>query len=336
MGAEGSEFKSRCPDFFMNTVQSVLPSLTFLHEPGPEYTAQGDSVTRTFLSPQFNTPALFDTLVLSAGYTTLTNGWLLTEVQLLQNKVWSPWVKLAFYSKKLNHSFDAQETDALTLHTDELHAKVPAQAYRFRLTLHGEMEVRYVTVCVTPAHAPAAAEEIAALPRGEKIIKIHPLSQMTLPVPAGEQKRLCSPTSLCMGLQTLGVAADLVEVARGVYDNQAEIFGNWTLNTAYASRQEIFACVTRFHSLQEMADCMEKGCLIAATIAYQAGELTGAAVAQTPGHLVLIAGWKDGKICVADPAARTQQDVMRFYDGKEFARAWLVRKRGAAYIMRKK
>ena len=73
-----------------------------------------------------------------------------------------------------------------------------------------------------------------------------------------------------------------------------------------------------------------------ASIAYQKGELSNAAVPETPGHLVLLCGWKDGKIYVADPAAMQDTDVTRFYDAEEFARAWLVRKHGAAYIVRKR
>ena len=73
-----------------------------------------------------------------------------------------------------------------------------------------------------------------------------------------------------------------------------------------------------------------------ASIAYNKAELTGAAVKQTAGHLVLICGWQDSKIKVADPAAGETKDVIRYYDAEEFARAWLVRKRGLAYIVRKK
>ena len=40
---------------------------------------------------------------------------------------------------------------------------------------------------------------------------------------------------------------------------------------------------------------------------------------QTPGHLVLLCGWENGKIRVADPAAETAKEVIRFYDAAEFA-----------------
>ena len=332
LGAEGSGFKSRCPDFFMKQ-SALLPSFTFVHRPGPGYQIKGAGPERTVLSPVFET-ADFSSLVLSVDYTTATRGWLLSEVQICQDGAWSEFFKLGFYSPKLNHSFDPQETDRAVLCVDELCAKMPAQAYRFRLTLQGEMEVSDVIVCVEPA--PKKASQADDLPLQMRQINIAPLSQMQLAVSPEQQKRLCSPTSLCMALRALGVAAAPLETAAAVYDMQADIYGNWTFNTAYAARRGLFACVTRFHLLAELADFVNEHSLVLATIAYKKGELSGAAVEETPGHLVLICGWKEGKIYVADPAAPTKETVMRCYDAKEFARAWLINKRGAAYLVRKK
>ena len=320
------------PRFFMTT-KIALPSHTFLHQPGPGYQLEGDGPSRIVLSPVFQTTD-FSSLILSVNYTTATNGWLLTEVQLCQQGKWSPFFKLAFYSNKLKHSFDAQETDQAVLRVDELYAKKPAQAYRFRLTLQGEMDVSCVSICLdAKENFPA---DFAQLPLGAHQIKVKPLSQMCLSVSPDMQKRLCSPTSLCMALNALGVPADPLETAAAVYDQQADIYGNWTLNVAYAATRGLFACVTRFHTLKELFDYVHKDSLVLASIAYREGELSGAATAQTPGHLVLICGWEDGQICVADPAAKTAEEVIRFYDAAEFAHAWLVNKHGAAYLVRKK
>ena len=311
----------------------ALPPFTFLHQPGFAYKIQGDGVSRTVLSPAFETVDFFS-LILSVNYTTATNGWLLSEVQICQSGVWSPFFKLAFYSNKLKHSFDTQETETAILHVDELQAKVPAQAYRFRLTLQGEMDVSCVTACIEPVQKNEV--QVTELLMGERQIDIRPFSQMQLPVAPEMQKRLCSPTSLCMALNALGVLSDPLETAAAVYDKHADIYGNWTLNTAYASTRGLFACVTRFDTLMQITDYVNKDSLVLATISYEQGELTDSAAEQTLGHLVLICGWNGGKICVADPAAKIAEEVIRFYDAKEFTRAWLVNKHGAAYIVRKK
>ena len=62
----------------------------------------------------------------------------------------------------------------------------------------------------------------------------------------------------------------------------------------------------------------------------------GAAIDRTPGHLVLVRGWQHGKVLTADPAASTRETVLRAYDAREFANAWLNHKKGVAYIVRKK
>lgn len=318
----------------MNAAEPKLPYLTFFHRPRRGYILRGDGDMHTVLSPAFETSVDFSSLVLSVNYQTRTNGWLLSEVQIRQGGVWGKFFKLALYSKKLNHSFDAQEDQAARLNIDVLHAKTPAQAYRFRLTLHGDIDVPAVCVCITDAAA--RYDECAAiLPPGKRKIAVKPVSQMRLDVSAADQMRLCSPTSLSMALNALGVKADPLQTAVAVYDDRARIYGNWCLNAAYACACGRAAFVTRFHRLAQLGEFLDKDSLVVASLAYKRGELAGAAVAQTPGHLVLLCGWEDGKVRVADPAAALTREVIRFYDAAEFARAWIQNKRGAAYIVRK-
>lgn len=318
----------------MSAAEPKLPYLTFFHRPCRGYTLRGDGDIHTVLSPVFEAPVDFASLVLSVNYHTRTNGWLMAEAQMRQGGVWGKFFKLALYSKKLNHSFDPQEDDAARLRIDVLHAKTPAQAYRFRLTLHGDMDVLGVAVCLSPA-ADGWHEGAAALPPGKRKIAVKPVSQMRLDVSPMDQARLCSPASLSMALSALGVENDPLQTAVAVYDDRARIYGNWCLNTAYACARGCTAFVTRFHSLSQLEEFLNKDCLIVASTAYKRGELTGAAVAQTPGHLMLLCGWENGKVRVADPAAGLTREVIRFYDGAEFARAWLKNKRGAAYLVRR-
>ena len=318
----------------MNSAAPKLPYLTFVHRPQRGYLFQGDGDVHTVVSPVFETSVEFSSLILSANYHTLTNGWLLSEVQILQNGVWSKFFKLALYSPKINHSFDEQEDEAAVLAVDVLRAKKPAQAYRFRLSLHGDMDVPRVFVSLTDASA--VYDECAAiLPSGKRKIAVKPISQMRLEVSLADRVRLCSPVSLTMALNALGQKNDPLQTASAVYDDRARIYGNWTFNTAYASRCGYEAFVTRFRRLSQLEEFLTPNSLILASVSYKHGELTGAAVAQTPGHLMLLCGWENGKIRVADPAAENIREVIRFYPAEEFARAWLQHKRGAAYLVRK-
>jgi len=323
------------PRFFMAVTEPKLPYLTFFHRPDRDYTSRREGDLRILLSPEITAPVDFSSLILSVQCDACETGWLMSEVQVRQDGVWSKFFKLAFYSAKLLHSFDTQEDAVGAVDTDVLQLKAPAQAYRFRLTQQGYEIAPAVTVCLTDAHAepdPCGA----ILPPGACEVKVQPISQMQLAVSPADQVRLCSSTSLTMALNALGFASDALDVAAAVYDDRARIYGNWTLNTAYACYRGLFACVTRFQKLSQLEGFIGPDSLVAATVSYKRGELTGAAVSHTPGHLVLICGWKNGKIRVADPAAAQTEDVVRFYDPAEFARAWLLNKRGAAYLVRKK
>lgn len=335
LGAEGSEFESRCPDMHMDTIQAILPSFTFLHRLDREYISDERGDLLTVLSPVFYTPQPFVSLILSLNLPAGYNGSVLSEVQVLQGNVWSKFFKLAWYGAEEHYSF-AQQTDAAaSLDVDELKLTSPAQAYRFKLSVKGKRAVpKSALVCVSPQSRPD--KTFLELPTGICEIEVRPFSQMQLNATPDMQKRLCSPTSLCMALNALGVLETPLQTAQAVYDTRADIYGNWTLNTAYASSKGLFTGVTRFESFAQLGDCVNAESLVVASIAYQKGELTGAAAEKTPGHLVLICGWEGNKIRVADPAAATADQVIRFYDSEEFARAWLVNKRGVAYLVRKK
>ena len=335
MGAEGSEFESRCPDFFMSTTTAQLPYLTFFHRPCRGYTLGGDGENHTMLSPVFETSVDFSSLIMSVDYPTSSHSWMLTEVQVRQGDTWSPFFKLAFYSPKLNHSFESQKCAAGEVRVDVLHLFKPANAYRFLLTVQGNAEIPGVWVCLTDSAAEGDACS-AILPAGKRHIKVPPISQMQLPIAPLERERVCSPTSLCMALNALGVKADPLETAASVYDDRARIYGNWTLNTTYACSCGLEAFVTRIHRLAQLKDYISKDSLLLSSISYKRGQLANAAIAKTDGHLVVVCGWENGKVYVADPAAAQTDQVLRAYDAEEFALAWLFHKRGIAYIVRKK
>ena len=88
--------------------------------------------------------------------------------------------------------------------------------------------------------------------------------------------------------------------------------------------------------LSQLEKYVTSDSLVLATIGYGPNELSDAAIEQTPGHFVVICGWENEWIRVADPAASEMDDVLRFYNAKEFAKVWLANKNGAAYLVRKK
>ena len=113
-------------------------------------------------------------------------------------------------------------------------------------------------------------------------------------------------------------------VARSVFDYGYDGAGNWAFNTAYAAVRTGDAFVTRLTNLREAERFIAAGIPLAASIRFSRGQLSGAPIGATSGHLVVISGFtRDGDVVVNDPAARTDASVRRTYDRGQFERAWL-------------
>ena len=79
------------------------------------------------------------------------------------------------------------------------------------------------------------------------------------------------------------------------------------------------------------------GIPLVVSIRFARGELTGAPISSTSGHLVVLAGLTAaGDPIVMDPAAPSDATVRRTYDRAQFERAWIGGSGGTAYVLRDK
>ncbi len=160
----------------------------------------------------------------------------------------------------------------------------------------------------------------------------------------------CSPTSTSMVLGYYDALPDpstyawvpsghtdpwVDAAARSTYDAAYQGTGNWPFNTAYAAPLAGHAFVTRLRSLREAERFVAAGIPLVASISFGSGELSGAPISASNGHLVVIAGFTDdGDVVVNDPAAPTRAGVRRTYDRGQFENAWLPRSGGLVYVIR--
>src|SRR5205085_12613026 len=79
--------------------------------------------------------------------------------------------------------------------------------------------------------------------------------------------------------------------ARGVYDWNYHGTGNWPFNTAYAASRGLSAFVTRLRSLAEAERFIAAGIPVIASVSFSSGALSGAPIASTAGHLLVIVGF---------------------------------------------
>lgn len=188
---------------------------------------------------------------------------------------------------------------------------------------------------------------------GAKTLAVPTYSQMIhagqYPQYGGGGEAWCSPTSTSMVLGYYGalppkanyawVSSSYADrwvdhVARMTYDYGYQGTGNWPFNTAFANQYVSDAFVTRMATLRDAERFIHVGIPVVASISFGPGQLSGAPISSTNGHLVVIVGFTAaGNVVVNDPAAARDSTVRRTYDRGQFERAWLRSSHGAAYVI---
>jgi hypothetical protein len=156
------------------------------------------------------------------------------------------------------------------------------------------------------------------------------VSQME--APAAVRERVCSPTSVAMVLAYWGRPTSVDELAAEVYHEGLDIYGVWPAAIRAASRRSIAGYLLRFPDWPAAAWCLDRGIPVIASVRYEAGELEGAAVPRTAGHLLVLTGQEGADVLVNDPAAATRADVPRRYRVDDIRRVWLERT-GVGYVL---
>ncbi|CAB4702303.1 unannotated protein [freshwater metagenome] len=188
---------------------------------------------------------------------------------------------------------------------------------------------------------------------GGLVLDVPRYSQMThdghYPQWGGGGEAWCSPTSTSMVLgyydalpapSTYAWVPDghvdpwVDAAARATYDHDYDGTGNWPFNTAYAAALTSDAYVTRLASLREAERYVAAGIPLVASISFGHGELGGAPISASAGHLLVIVGFTaSGDVVVNDPAAPDRAGVRRTYDRAELEDAWLPTSGGLVYVI---
>lgn len=234
------------------------------------------------------------------------------------------WHAMGFWSDK------PASNKSATVDVDLLTLPKPATSFRFRAIPEPGSEISLVAVTHWMKGETRGFYATPSLAWGK-----------TLPVPERSQfaektdaSRICSPTSLAMVLEYHGIKRTTREVAEGVYDHAAKIYGNWPFNTAHAHRVSgLETYVRRCASIEELEDEILADRPAIVSHCWKRGELTGAPLPESKGHLIVVVGFTDwGDIVVNDPAGRPGK-VRRIYKRPEFHRTWLINGSGIMYVL---
>lgn len=259
------------------------------------------------------------------------------DLQAEVEGTWLPWRTMARWEGGRGGTSVQQEAaEGCSVDVDTLVIAKgrTARRFRYRVQEKGNARLRFVAVSAwrRDDRAPFAADRSPAWGR---TLDVPRRSQMV--EDASIRGDICSPTSLSMVLEHFGVKRATRDVADAVYDRAARIYGNWPLNTAFAATTGMrLAYVARFRGLEELEAEIAAGRPVIISHKWKEGELTGAPVPKSNGHLIVVVGFTEiGDVVVNDPAAHPDQgeDVRRVYPRKEIYHTWLENAAGIAYVI---
>lgn len=257
---------------------------------------------------------------------------LLLEVRVKIGEAWSGYLHLARWGDdpSQNTSYN-DKAKGVRLETDTIVCDSPAQALQIRVRLHGA-----VLTGLTASFFGQPRQHFAPSAWGLEL-DVPMLSQMIYP---DGGRVWCSPTSTTMLLGYWGqkfgkpLAQTVPEAAQAVWDRLYNGAGNWAFNMAYASRSGLRAYVAHLGSLSEAETYIGRGVPLALSIGWREGDLQGAPIGHSSGHLVVLRGFSaTGDPIVNDPARPNNAAVRVQYNRAELERAWLEHSSGVVYIL---
>ena len=174
-----------------------------------------------------------------------------------------------------------------------------------------------ISVATSPVRSNPALGKVLPVPRYSQMVH-----EGEYPQYDGGGEAWCSPTSTTMVLAYYDALPapstwawvhdgypdpEVAHGARRTYDKTLGGTGNWAFNTAYAAGTTKQSFVTRLRSLREAERFVAAGIPLVASVTFGRGELTGAPISSTNGHLLVIVGFrKNGDVVVNDPAAASR------------------------------
>ncbi|MDQ3701639.1 MAG: C39 family peptidase [Chloroflexota bacterium] len=299
------------------------------------------------------TPAGFGFHQAIASWNAMTppGTWIETLLRAQTDDHWTAWYSLGVWATDAatvqRHSVEGQRDadGAVAVDTLQLNSRrAPAAALQVRLRLFSASEAPGPLVsgaAVALSDVPGAGGRSGTLAEGNPALWDHQLaipacSQMVYP-DGGEV--WCSPTSVAMVLRYWQSDARpceprVREVVAGVYDWVYRGHGNWPFNTAYAATQGLESCVVRLRGLADAEGWIAAGVPLILSYGWKRGELTGAPLASSNGHLVVLSGFdRAGTPVVDDPAAPSNRSVRRTYPRAQLEDLWMAHSGGTAYVI---
>jgi uncharacterized protein YvpB len=300
----------------------------------------------TLESPPITLERAFDLLIPSWEAKTPSGSWISLEVRVRIGDHWSRYYSFGTWEEisksenpntgSRNASLDGQKDVDGKVITDTLKLERPATVLQYRVKGYSAQNM------APQVNWLGFTTDLQKQNKQDKSISDQSVWGTTLEVPMRSQmvfkegEGWCSPTSTSMVLAYYGIHKSVPEVAKGVYDRTYGGTGNWAFNVAYTSSLGLRSHVARLSSLLDLERLIAAGQPVPISVGWKKGELTGAPIPSSAGHLMVVVGFdKQGNIVVNDPAAANDAAVRRVYNREQLERIWLGHSGGVAYLISK-
>lgn len=317
----------------------------------------------TWTSPWVSTGFAFSNLIPSWSAKVPHGTWLRVSARVKSASTTGSWDTVAYWThgpKSINRASGTSQTDDLTkLAVDTLQANGSRSFDRWQVKVDllrkpGATHSPKVE-SISGAAAGYSSRRISTsrtTMTSSKTLAVPSFSQMThrghFPQWGGGGEAWCSPTSVSMIVRYFGTGparshyswaggadGQVDHAARYSYDHRYRGTGNWAFSAAYAGTYGLDSFVTRLYDLREAEAFIKAGIPLVASVAWDRGELTGAPISSSNGHLMVISGFtSDGRVVVNDPAGASNGAVRRTYSRAQFERVWLEASGGVVYVVR--
>jgi hypothetical protein len=302
-------------------------------------------------SPEISTAFNYTEAIASWNASTPTGSWIEVQFRAQYGTRWSKWYVLGIWaaddSTIRRHSVQSQgDSDGFVAVDTFVSSAKKATTNKFQLKLRlfsangtATPSVRNASVAYSTSATQKGTVSAGNPANWNTLVDIPECSQMVYP-DGGEV--WCSPTSTSMvlgywsggGEDAVSCGTRVRAAVAGTFDWIYDGHGNWPFNTAYAATQGYEGYVARFTSLEKAEEYVKAGVPVVMSIAWGNGDLTGADIGSTNGHLLVLVGFDSaGNPIVNDPASPSNESVQRVYLRDEFEPLWLEASAGTVYLI---
>lgn len=280
----------------------------------------------------------FDELIVSWNAMRPQYGAFVISVSIKKEE-WTPWFSYAYWGSSTQWGGDTRsEAHSVEIEQDILSILKGGKATGFRVRVEAVEgasldEFYALHACASRIHELTSSEVIMTGPSID--LKVPLVSQMALQ--HVRKRDMCSPTSTSAAISYLlkKNRLDPVAFALHSHDDMHDIFGNWVLNTAHAASvmgKDWNCWVQRLKGFNGIYRKLQEGTPVVVSVR---GPLTGSAVPNTSGHLMVVKGYRaaDNHVLCMDPGFPDDKSTEVSYKLTEFLEAW-SRRRYVAYVFK--